>query len=255
MCSRAKIQLLASDGLPYAEKDGLDEFETLHRRLLFLYNSNPLLYGSPFNDEHPISDRTSDLVLIRTLYSLCQMVLHSTVLRFFLGPRGNQSMVGSNTESTAEAVLHHADLVTDILNWYLSKRLDPSKLYPLVGYAASVAGLVLSASAGEKCCGNHHSADMRRIRTAVLILDGIKTFWKPLQHQVSTETTQALYFAHGVTLPMTYCSMKLSNERLCQSHLTGNSTLSVSVRTTLYGILDWIGVVYHRRRWRTYAAA
>ena len=146
--------------------------------------------------EHRIeSEEVQVLFLVHdAIYHQSQIVLHSTKVPLFSGmPPGAVSDPYVQKES-AETVLKHAELFHSLLDSYICGQYHVSRLPPLVGYGAFIAGVVLlvtEISYRERVV-NGSSSEMAKdnyrliaTQSIVRLLDELRVYWAALQHPVS----------------------------------------------------------------------
>lgn len=141
------------------------------------------------------SSETQVLFLVHdAIYHQCQITLHSMNVPLFSGiPADPKSDLGTQKQS-AKAVVKHAELFHGLLEPYVCGKCHVSRLPPLVGYGAFVAGIVLLVT--ELSCqerdangtsirslkGNYRLAAVKSI---LRLLDDLRVYWTALQHPVS----------------------------------------------------------------------
>ncbi|KAI5457057.1 hypothetical protein BGZ63DRAFT_82703 [Mariannaea sp. PMI_226] len=131
------------------------------------------------------SENLELVMLLHSLYHLCQIVLHSSRVPLFSGHQSNQHIPQEVVNSSAEAVLQHAKCEAYLLGDYLARAPDLMKLCPVVGFAAFVAGWVFVLCAKSQQHRNIsftdiNLADSRWTDSIKEILDTIKMYFQPL---------------------------------------------------------------------------
>lgn len=97
-------------------------------------------------------------------------------------------------KKSAETVARHAELFYTLLEPYLCGRYHASRLPPLVGYGAFVAGIVLLATeiscqereiSGSSAQTVKENYRLAAVKSILRLLDNIRVYWTVLQRPVS----------------------------------------------------------------------
>lgn len=149
------------------------------------YNSSsfPTIYRLPSSTPSRLVDE--HVLLCHTIYHICQIVLHSTIVPVFSGRPADVSMPRELVQMSAESVIKNATSLGLILHQHLSLHTDPTKISPFVGYAAFVCGSVFVIYEHTR----HEEMAVPKIdsdetRSLCQILDTLKLYWYPLRRLV-----------------------------------------------------------------------
>src|SRR6266498_4156387 len=114
----------------------------LDRRLRDMYATLEPLNISCGRSEMILELQHYQLLLLHAVYHICQMFLHSSVLRVFSDYHEDTAISPSINRTCAREVLASATSFAELLHEVLSSSPDMTKVYPFVAYTASIAGSV-----------------------------------------------------------------------------------------------------------------
>lgn len=127
------------------------------------------------------------------LYHLSLIILHSSVVPLFSGRPLNRAMPQDALQKCAQTIIHHTMAITTLLNDLVSSEADLTRMGPIVGYSAFVAGSILTvcersfrrgnSSGPQMNVPNIESEEMASMRTVLRVL---RLYWKPVERLVSS---------------------------------------------------------------------
>lgn len=134
------------------------------------------------------------LLVHDALYHQCQITAHWMIVPLFSGITSDPTIGIDKQRKSADTVVKHADLLERLLAPYLYGRSDISRLPPLVGYGAFVAGIVMLAT--EISCQNRvangsftedgrNGPRLAAVRSILQLLDHLRVYWRALERPVS----------------------------------------------------------------------
>lgn len=151
-----------------------------------LYNS-PSFPPSPaaWNDT---STTKGQVLLVHSLYYLCQMTLNRTNVPRLCGRHHVQIVSAHIERKCAQAVLRHARMQGQLIADHLLQFSDVTTISPIVGYAAFSAAVILALSSRSKELGTAPSTlssdDETSMKSLIGLVDQLSGYWKPLQRLV-----------------------------------------------------------------------
>ncbi|KAL3957184.1 hypothetical protein ACCO45_007762 [Purpureocillium lilacinum] len=176
----AKVQTVARQ--PFKDLDDA-EVTRLANIATSIYQSESF----PRHKQSPVSESESLelVVLLHALYHLSQIVLESSRVPLFSGHQSNPQIPQEVVKRSAEAVLQHAKWVACLLSDYLTVVPDMTKLCPVVGFAAFVAGWVFVMCAQSQQRRNMNLPDVKvadSIWTGPImqLLNTLQIYFQPL---------------------------------------------------------------------------
>ena len=130
------------------------------------------------------------IVLVHSVYHLCQIVIHSAVLRRFSSGFVGSRELPSALKRSVEAALANANHIGVLLRQYLENDRDSTRLGPFVGYAAYIATCIFVAFSTVST--RHSSArhvklqerEVELVAPMIEMIDSLAVFWKPLSKLV-----------------------------------------------------------------------
>lgn len=183
--NRAKVQTLVVDPSYVPSAEELENLASLSDQVKdsVTFPILPDLYKKSSRDDALI-------VFVHSVYHLCQMVIHSAILR-----RSSPGSVGSHElpdalKRSVEAALAHANHVGILLKQYFDHDCDSTRLGPFVGYAAYIATCILVAfsTVSTRHSSSQHIKLRKRECELVVpmmkMIDSLAVFWKPLSKLV-----------------------------------------------------------------------
>lgn len=136
------------------------------------------------------------LLDLHSLYHLCQMVLHCRTVPLFSGRLGKPTFSPESIQKTAATVVWHATMQSRLVDDYLSKGCDVTKISPMVAFASFIAASVLAIIIkSQRLAGKERSDEQAErysntalgwIQDAVDLLNVLQEFWQALRPTVST---------------------------------------------------------------------
>jgi hypothetical protein len=183
----------------------LDTVQHLSSLATSLFDNAVTTRTSELRSESPTEIQVLFLVH-DAIYHQSQIALHSTKVPLFSGIPPGPNFDPNAQKESAETVLKHAELFHSLLESYISGQYHVSRLPPLVGYGAFVAGIVLliteisyrervvNGSSIEMAKSNYRSTATQSI---LRLLDDLRVYWTALQHPVSQIShTHTLSLSH-----------------------------------------------------------
>ncbi|KAH8688908.1 hypothetical protein GQ44DRAFT_734467 [Phaeosphaeriaceae sp. PMI808] len=181
-----KIQILATESSSYSDDRLFREMAHLSRTLKSISQSDS--FSRWMMPHCSTIDHTTELrIFLTSLCHVCHIILHGTVVPLFSGRSFDVARTPVSTRNSGDTILEHAAMVGRMLQQYLSTDPDLTKLSPLVGFVAFISGSVLAISARSQKYTDHNeqsipfSSEIRLIEACLVILDTLRTYWKPLQ--------------------------------------------------------------------------
>ena len=186
---RVKIQVFAAESPSYSDDRLIHGIESLSRNLKSICQSETF---SQWMTNCSITDDMRELrVLLTSLYHVCHIILHASVVPLFSGRPLNTALTRASTRLSGDIIFSHATEMGRLLQEYLSTGPDLTKLSPLVGFVAFIAGSVLVISAKLRIYRNINdriqtpAVDSILIEACLATLGTLRTYWMLLQSPVS----------------------------------------------------------------------
>ena len=186
---RMKIQVFAAESPSYSDDRLIHGIESLSRNLKSICQSETF---SQWMTNCSITDDMRELrVLLTSLCHVCHIILHASVVPIFSGRPLNTALTRASTRLSGDIIFSHATEMGRLLQEYLSTGPDLTKLSPLVGFVAFIAGSVLVISAKLRIYKNTNdriqppAVDSILIEACLATLGTLRTYWMLLQSPVS----------------------------------------------------------------------
>ncbi|PYH34875.1 fungal specific transcription factor domain-containing protein [Aspergillus neoniger CBS 115656] len=189
----AKIQQLCKEHTSAPNAQSFGQLEKLSHLATSLFDESTTRRNSGHQND-PKTEGESLLLVHDALYHQCQIAAHWMIVPLLSGIPSDPTIRSDKQRESADTVLKHAELLERLLAPYLYGRSDISRLPPLVGFGAFVAGIVLLATEiSRQDCGVNGSftKDCRNgpripaVRAIVHLLDHLRVYWRALERPVS----------------------------------------------------------------------
>lgn len=191
---RAKIQAFVAQHFADASSNLAHDMTALSDQ------ANRIFYQD--NARQPTNATSSQSVLngplagptmfFKCLYHLCLIILHSSVVPLFSGRPRSRFMPQDYLQKGAETIIRHVIAITALLNDLIARDADLTRMGPIVGYSAFVAGSVLTICEKSFRCGHSNGSqinvpkiDSKTMTSVRTILRTLSLYWKILERLVS----------------------------------------------------------------------
>ncbi|KAI9038643.1 uncharacterized protein KD926_010587 [Aspergillus affinis] len=179
----AKTQVLVKQT---PEETSITEALNLSAQITALYNlpSFPPL-PSIWNDP---SASKEHVLLVHSLYHLCQMTLNRAIVPPLCGRRQSQVVPAHIERQCAHAVLDHARLQGRLVLDHLAQSSDVTRISPIVGFTAFSAAVIIALAVRSQDLrevletpSNMSNDDVTLIQSLTGLVNGLSRYWKTLQ--------------------------------------------------------------------------
>lgn len=223
-----KIQVFATESPSYSDDRLVHGIESLSRNLKSICQLETF---SRWMTNGSITDDMRELrVLLTSVCHVCHIILHASVVPLFSGRPLNAALTRASTRFSGDIIFSHATEMGRLLQEYLSTGPDLTKLSPLVGFVAFIAGSVLVISARVRIYRNTNdriqppAVDSILIEACLATLGTLRTYWMPLQSPWDKLSSAVNEIKRTVPLSRNRPESCLSNDQdRCQPAL--NTTL------------------------------
>ncbi|GAQ42991.1 hypothetical protein EURHEDRAFT_551108 [Aspergillus niger] len=190
----AKIQQLCKEHTSAPNAQNFGQLEKLSHLATSLFDESTTLRNSGHQND-PKTEGESLLLVHDALYHQCQIAAHWMIVPLLSGIPTDPTIRSDKQRESADTVLKHAELLERLLAPYLYGRSDISRLPPLVGFGAFVAGIVLLATEiSRQDCGVNGSFTKEcrngpripAVRAIVHLLDHLRVYWRALERPWET---------------------------------------------------------------------
>jgi hypothetical protein len=131
-------------------------------------------------------------MFVKYLYHLSLIILHSSVVPLFSGRPLSRFMPRDSLQKGAETIIRHVIAITVLLDDLIARDTDLTRMGPVVGYSAFVAGSVLTICEKSLRCGHSSGSqinvpriDSKTMVSVRTVLRTLSLYWKILERLVS----------------------------------------------------------------------
>jgi hypothetical protein len=163
----------------------------LDQRLHDIYKTIASLSSSSFTPEPGSEFRHYQTLLLHAIYHICQIVLHSSVLRIFSGQEPVTTVSPSISSICARQVLSSASSFAELVQALLESA-DMTRIPPFVAYTAFISGCVFKTLVAVQTV-DAQTYHAKHFESCDRLIGALSRFWPVLQRMERQLSRGALF--------------------------------------------------------------
>lgn len=176
----------------------ISDFYALDRKLEDFYDSLPNnLRHDQRGADITLAADSSHIFSLNYVYHLCVSYLHSSIVPAFSNASRDPKLPRKLTRLSAEEVMRHFAMVTEMTERFLVLTTNLSKLWAMVGYGASFFGTIQLRYLAT--VNRLFSPELGAVEVHLKLLSGLKQFWMPLENLVKPAFYLCFFITNFVT--------------------------------------------------------